>query len=273
MTEHGHNFIREIAEAYRALEAEEGLHGQIDLMAKERIKDGETIARLEMRIMELKTSQDDLQSKVRSLEVEREDAGFRLLESEDRLDAIRRAIGMPEAIASAVAEAKKPEVVLEAVVEAKPEPVYPWVNTDQYGAITEPNRIEGEPNYVPGSFSNPLPGIIAPTDTSQQGQGVVDPTSANASSEVAIGSSGQSEADPTAPASTPSKENVPIQDLNSASPSVGSPQTSDPAKPYLGKRYVDHAYYVSLSGWLAGGGTEADYNWRPDANPPAQAAQ
>jgi hypothetical protein len=238
MTEHGHNFIREIAEAYRALEAESGLHAQIDLMAKERIRDGETIARLEMRIMELKALEDDLLTKVRSLEVERDDAGFRFLESEDRLDAIRRAIGMPEAIASAVAKATEK---VEPLVEAKPAEST-WTSTDEYGATTihsEPNRIEGEPNYVPGSFSNPLPG------TEPTGQSEADP----------IASTTQATQSPSASSAT-----VPIQE-------GASSIASEPVKPYSGKRYVDHAYYVSLSGWLAGGGTEEDYDWRPDTNP------
>jgi len=237
MTEHGHNFIREIAEAYRALEAEQGHIDTIARHEKERVRDGETIARLEMRVMEMKGMLDDLSAKLRSVEAERDDAGFRVLESEDRLDAIKRAIGMPEAIANAVAKATEQ---VTPMVEAKPEPIWPYLGSPVEGQIM-PNVVVQSDNAS----------TVGPQDTAPTtGQSEADP----------IASTTQATQSPSVSSAT-----VPIQE-------GASSIASDPTKPYLGKRYVDHAYFVSLSGWLAGGGTEADYNWRPDANPPAQAA-
>lgn len=37
--------------------------------------------------------------------------------------------------------------------------------------------------------------------------------------------------------------------------------------PYSGLRYYDHPTYVPFADWIAGGGTEADYNWRPEPKP------
>src|SRR6266705_1019365 len=91
MTDQGHNFIREIAEAYRALEAEPGLQHQVRDFEARHIHDGDTIARLETRIMELKAQQDETLTKLRSVEAERDDAGFRQLEAEDKVANLVRA--------------------------------------------------------------------------------------------------------------------------------------------------------------------------------------
>jgi hypothetical protein len=243
MTEHGHNFIREIAEAYRALEAEQGHLDTIARHEKQRVTDGETIARLEMRIMDLKAQQDETQAKLRSVEAERDEAGFRALEAEDRLDGIKRAIGMPEAIAKAKAEG-----IAEATPKAEPKLATQTANMEQ--------ALTGQGWHEIADQTQPVPEIVK-----------------------SIEDAGQSVADPIAPVSTPSMESAPTQHSEySASPSVGSSQTSEPKadgslKPYHNKRYHDHPYYVSLQGWLNGGGTEEDYNWRPDTVPPAQAAQ
>ena len=225
MTEHGHNFIREIAEAYRALEAEQGHLDTIARHEKQRITDGETIARLEIRIMELKEIESSLQAKVRSLEVERDDAGFRFLEAEDRLDAIRNAIGMPEAIANAVAKVKL-EQTTPAPIE--PEPLH---DTGMVGESASP------PMTDPVSQIGTVP--IEKTSASSEGSSAADP----------IASTIQDTQSPNAP-STP----------------VESTAASLPEQKYRGKRYHDWAYYVPLSSWLAGGGTEEDYHWRPEAN-------
>lgn len=58
-----------------------------------------------------------------------------------------------------------------------------------------------------------------------------------------------------------------------------SPQTANPTEPvastveigpYSGKRYYDHPTYVHRDDWVAGGGTEADYEWRPAPTKSAQ---
>jgi len=70
---------------------------------------------------------------------------------------------------------------------------------------------------------------------------------------------GQSEADPTAQIHIPTLESA-LTHLN-APENAGMP--AEPTGRYASKRYYDHPYYVSLQGWLAEGGTEDDYNWRP----------
>lgn len=49
-----------------------------------------------------------------------------------------------------------------------------------------------------------------------------------------------------------------------ASPASPPERNRDPATRYAGRKYYDVTYYVPLHAWLEGGGTEADYNWRPE---------
>jgi hypothetical protein len=67
---------------------------------------------------------------------------------------------------------------------------------------------------------------------------------------------GQSEPDPTGQAGQPIAEKI---------AEVLPSETNVVSGPYVGKRYHDHQFYVSLHGWLEGGGTEEDYTWRPSA--------
>jgi hypothetical protein len=242
MTEHGHNFIREIAEAYRALEAEQGHLDTIARHEKQRVTDGETIARLEIRIMEMKAQQDETQAKLRSVEAERDEAGFRALEAEDRLDGIKRAIGMPEAIAKAKAEG-----VAEATPKAEPKLATQTANMEQ--------ALTGQGWHEIADQTQPVPEVVKSIEDA--GQSVADPivgSTTTVSSEIAPILSAETTAAPT-------------------TTSLAEPKADGSLKPYHNKRYHDHPYYVSLQGWLNGGGTEEDYNWRPDAVPPAQAAQ
>lgn len=68
---------------------------------------------------------------------------------------------------------------------------------------------------------------------------------------------GQSEADPTSTAH---------QEAGATTRDVPEQDTAPLAKPgpYSNKRYYDHQFYVNREQWLAGGGSEADYDWRPE---------
>ena len=48
-----------------------------------------------------------------------------------------------------------------------------------------------------------------------------------------------------------------------ATPS-SQPEPEPSARPYAGRLYVNYPTWVSLEEWLAGGGTSADYDWRPE---------
>src|SRR6266705_4373711 len=78
-------FLNSIAEAKRAFDAEpEHLQRIADLEADQR-RLGETVAARELRIHSLKQDNDALLGKLRSVEAERDDAGFRALEADDKV--------------------------------------------------------------------------------------------------------------------------------------------------------------------------------------------
>lgn len=76
-----------------------------------------------------------------------------------------------------------------------------------------------------------------------------------------VASQGQSEQGPTSGTAQSITASVPAQETgaNTSEPiSMPEPRSG----PYTNKRYTDHPAYVSREDWLAGGGTEADYDWR-----------
>src|SRR6266704_933346 len=81
-------FLNSIAEAKRAFDAEpEHLQRIADLEADQR-RLGETVAARELRIHSLKQDNDALLGKLRSVEAERDDAGFRHLEADDKVQSL-----------------------------------------------------------------------------------------------------------------------------------------------------------------------------------------
>jgi len=58
----------------------------------------------------------------------------------------------------------------------------------------------------------------------------------------------------------PTSEPVQPEPVAVAEPEQPQPQPA-PVGPYAGKLYTDFKEYISMSDWLAGGGTEFGYNW------------
>jgi hypothetical protein len=80
--------LASIGEAKRALDAEPQYQARIRELEHKLLIDGQTIAAREERIHALKQSEESLTAKLRSVEAERDDAGFRLLEESDRVSAL-----------------------------------------------------------------------------------------------------------------------------------------------------------------------------------------
>ncbi len=78
-------FLNSIAEAKRAFDAEPEYQRQIAELERDKQRLGETVASRELRIHQLKQDQETLTQRLRSAEVERDDAGFRALEEADRV--------------------------------------------------------------------------------------------------------------------------------------------------------------------------------------------
>jgi len=81
-------FLNSIAEAKRAFDAEPEYQRQIAELERDKQRLGETVAQRELRIHALKQDQETLTQRLRSAEVERDDAGFRALEEADRVSSL-----------------------------------------------------------------------------------------------------------------------------------------------------------------------------------------
>ena len=230
-----------MAEATRRLPE---IERELDEAKRRTVEDGERIARLELRIHDLIAERDTLQSKLRSVEAERDDAGFRQLEAEDKVAHLRavaesfvsdlgsafaalsgdgktKYVRMAQAEVNELAEWSEAKARAKAEAEEAARPADPTVSTDiQSGPVNT--------------------------------QTVFEPT--NASGEAG---EGQREPGPTA-SSAISSETAPD---TSASPPNGvqSDAGLEQLGKYHGKLYREWPYYVSEASWIENGGTHESY--------------
>lgn len=157
-----HDILGAIGDAQRALSAEPQYRNEISELQKRLDEAMRHSQALELKISGYKDNVDTLQSKVRSLEVERDDTGFRLLESEDKLDKLLKAIRTAESgISSAVnaADPPKPEPVAPQATMAQalhtplPAPSYvePLSVADHMQNVAQPQWSQSEPHPTASS--------------------------------------------------------------------------------------------------------------------------
>jgi hypothetical protein len=78
-------FLQSMVEAKAALDQMPGLKAEIEQLRRQNHIQGDTIANRELHIHSLKKDVTDLTQKLRSVEAERDDAGFRALEEQDKV--------------------------------------------------------------------------------------------------------------------------------------------------------------------------------------------
>lgn len=327
-------FLSSITEAKRALDAEPGYQQTIRLLREDNGKLGETIAKRELHIHELKNEVSSLTSKLREVEAERNDAGFRLLESDDKVQALLRDVhGVVKTLLGTVAAVEGGEELV--VVKASEKDELSNLRLDAAHELERNAKLEAQLAEIRDSrdqIHSELQGLkanlslaheqlsprpFAPEAGSAQGdatgsstgemksspikpdndydwkdatdqykttgESVVDPmpsTTKETSSYSASGSTESSQAvgpqegqsdGPFASQDLPNSrpENVSsisvVNEGNAASPASQPERNRDPATRYAGRKYYDVTYYVPYHDWIAGGGTEADYHWRPEA--------
>src|SRR5258707_1769505 len=86
MSPHVANFVHDLVAMAKAMEENPVLQDQIEVLKAQLSAAQDHNAGLEVNIISYKQQIDDLQAKVRSLEVERDDASFRTMEVEDKLN-------------------------------------------------------------------------------------------------------------------------------------------------------------------------------------------
>jgi hypothetical protein len=278
MTKEGMHFVREISAAYEAFEQLPGLQSRIEELEAQHIRDGDRVASLELRIMDLKVREDELNAKLRSVEAERDDAGFRLLEGEDKTAAAILAlrniqVTLGETLANLVGDGRDMSIQMtrqewtdwsdhctyKAQCEADAKRVADEAEAERLYNLANPPPPE--PVFVPFKASVPQTTVSIIEYATEDGNVVA--------TDVVLGvpkpwdqTAGQSEPLPTVSAEPTASDPV---SSPSAKPeeSAPSPVSQPNEGKYIGKKYHDWDYYVPLTSWLAGGGTEADYHWRP----------
>jgi hypothetical protein len=215
------------------------------------------IARLkgiEADLTQAKEYAASLEQRLHNAEVARDDAEMRFLEADDAahkaIGVLNQIMGYSDSIQSQVRNARD----LIDPPKPQPEPVSvqvdptPFVNTQETPSASVPRPSAFSPDVAtsgtPEGQSESLPTTDHPS-TMSGGLGT-DLTETD--------TKGQSDPFPTVTSATEHGQ----QDVKQTQDGDALPITSS-SGPYTAKRYIDHPYYVSLEGWLAGGGTEYDY--------------
>ena len=180
-----HDILNAITEAKAAFDERPVLQTRIDGLERDLDKSQRHAQELELKLMERNAAIDSLQSKCRSLEVERDDMGFRELEAADKLDALRNVVKvfttqveslMPKSIEVAKAEPVSEPIPVTGAASGSysPEPAYEGYRND---LVQEPHPIEAV-----GESASPLSPSATTTQDTETKTSV--PTSASPMADV-----------------------------------------------------------------------------------------
>ena len=216
------NFVSDLVLMAQAMERLPHIEQELNDAKHELDKAHEAVQRLELKLLDRATTIDELNATVRKAEVDRDDAEYRFLEGEERTAKALAFIKDQFGSAGSLIQA------LEPPVKAKE-------------TISIPLELH------PAIFDKPEPA---------SGQAAI---SEHERHEIeAIPMQGQSAPDPI-PATDTTQHSGNIDTDNVIH---GGPMPKPDHGPYHGLKYIDVLGWISLSDWLAGGGTEADYHWR-----------
>lgn len=255
MSPHAVNtFVSDLVQMAQAMERLPQIEAELATVRRELGQAQDTVQRLELKLIDRNTTIDELNAKVRSAEVSRDDAELRFLEADERITQFGNLVkASAAALGLSIAEPPKAEPTTE-VTTAAPSTAYASDGT-----------------ISPGEQEASASALSDPTAPSEAGDGRLSGTATEtttAPASVDATSQGQSEANPTLnPVEANSNPLDTAHDGNAVSQAdaqmVGEPQPLH--GPYFGLYYIDVPGYVRLEDWLAGGGTEEDYYaGRPD---------
>lgn len=253
------SFVGDLVAMARAMERQPELEHEIATLQRSLNESQAARAALEGSNDILRNHIDDLNAKIAEVTKERDDAGFRCLEADDRaavaLDLARTLqVGLGQVIAK---------------LEPKPEPVVELPNpiVSDGGVGREPEQTkpvdyfweDTTKQYHPPQVDDPRLPETAPID---HAKAELDrPSDANWQSQDR-GANGQfgskSEARPTQESSASGVATT-GSDTSGHVESVSPQEAASQDKPYAGKRYRDVPGYISRQDWLDGGGTIDDY--------------
>src|SRR6266403_1801705 len=158
MSPHVANFVHDLVAMAKAMEENPVLQEQIEALKAQLSQAQDHNAGLEVNIISYKQQIDDLQAKVRSLEVERDDASFRTMEVEDKLNTtlvdLSSILRIGERIHTRLTPPKP-----EPVIEPEAERIVDHYDGDKYthsttGDWTTPVDTGGVPAHPPAAEPN-----------------------------------------------------------------------------------------------------------------------
>ena len=267
MTEQMANFFREMVDAAKAVEAQPELLAEIDRLRQANQEDGQRIAALEIKLQQRSQELEETNRKLREVESERDDAGFRLLEAEDRLVRIRDLLPVP--VVELVAEPTPPQAAQEGSFTNPLPGTFP--TQDQPDGTGTGTESEASASNFPTVQWDTPPQFPTEASTTASSEPVPDPapTSEEAVRPTSVtlvrvtpeetAHSWATTAEDTA--SSPSTSEPTTASTPSAEPEVSA--STEPKGIYEGKRYADIPEYIPEDKWVANGGTVEDYYWRP----------
>lgn len=258
MSPHVGNFVQDLVEMAKAVETVPILQAELSQVRSNLDEAQRHNQGLESNIINYKAQIEDLQFKVRSLEVERDDASFRVMEAEDREHAVlKEANVIKDALAMIQFKLDPPKPEPEKLVEelqpqAVPVPTQYEKNTAHATMYGEGKPTEPNPATFTG-FEPQGSSETTPTASSVE----QSPNATYATTENVLESSSASSIEEA------SKSDANPPDSSSTASGDGSILGEVPKSPYEGKLYHDTPIYIPLHEWINGGGTEANYHWRP----------
>lgn len=291
MTNNGHHnvssLVSDLVEMAQATKRLPELERELEEAKRIMARDGDTIARLERKLQDRAGEIDNLKAQLRSAEVERDDAGFRQLEAEDKHNGLRDAIeaalvSMGGALAVTTGDGKDTPLRMtkDEIAEWKA-----WQMQKEFEAkAEEAAKAIAEPPK-PAEFIMPEAAVAAepavvlatiPGDTlmydEPKGQSASHPTTTDAvggltalatapsepvaSQTSASSTEGQSEPLPT-DASLTEAQSVPLVSVPKSD--TVSETEQRPEGKYSGKLYRSWPVFVSEADWCVGGGTHESY--------------
>lgn len=281
MSPHAANsLVHDLVQMAKAMEDLPVVSAELDHCRSELAVKDQYILTLQQRLMDRANEIQSLQSEVSAAKEARDDAEMRFLECDDAKSTLERTLQGLVRDVSGVLEAVKPlqptvntTTVVNEAVKLVDGPLAPIAET--------PSAM---PSWLVTADATPAPAAPIESDASGHdvGQSAMDPivaTQPSTTSWATLEASSQT-AEPTtvsspsvastegvSVSSDPTPPNAPAADANvttaSSQDGAGTPAEVQPDRgPYYGRRYIDIPGWVSRSDWLAGGGTEYDYDHR-----------
>ncbi|SRR6266849_818549 len=291
-------FLNSIAEAKRAFDAEPEYQQRIRNLEDNHEEQLETIAKRELHILGLKQANEELMQKLRSVEAERDDAGFRALEADDKVQ------GLLTLVHQFVGDG------LKAISAVEGRELFVIGKDEHQGNIAsidlledanrelndELQRLQTDMRLAQEQLTRPFaPSVDTASSQGEgtdhwynslrqdrEGQRAVDPTIASTPSSIApeevtnassvVSGSIESQEGQSDGPFAKTEDVTPVPNAASAGAESETSAVSNASPPernrdrstfYKGRKYYDVTYYVPLHQWLEGGGTREDYEWRP----------